>query len=150
MTTIAWDGKTMAADKQSTGGGMKYLCMSSKIHQGTYHGMPALFAGAGTTVYSDAVIEWLCAGMPDDKPEMPTAPDSFTVLVATEVGLYEYIDSLRPIPLGVRKWAIGSGNEYAFGAMAAGAPAKKAVEIACAFDVHSGMGVDVLTLRKGR
>lgn len=150
MTTIAWDGKTMAADKQSTGGGMKYQSHESKIHKGTYHGMPALFAGAGTSVYSAAVIEWLLAGMPDDKPEMPSAPDSFTVLVATELGLFEYIDSLRPVPLGIRKWAIGSGNEYAFGAMAAGASAKKAVEIACALDVNSGMGVDTLTLRKGR
>ena len=150
MTTIAWDGKTMAADKQSTGGGMKYLSLEGKMHRGTYHGMPALFAGAGTSVYCDAVIEWLRAGMPNDKPEMPAAPDSFTVVVATELGIFEYIDSLRPIPLGVRKWAIGSGAEYAFGAMAAGASAKRAVEIACTLDVNSGMGVDTLTLRKGK
>ena len=34
MTTIAWDGKTMAADKQSTSGGMKYPSHESKIHKG--------------------------------------------------------------------------------------------------------------------
>lgn len=149
MTTVCWDGKTMAADKQMNTGNMKHLVARSKIRAGQYHGMPAIFGGAGTTVYSDAVVEWLIAGMPDEhKPEMPQTPDSFTVIVATETGVYGYIDSLRPVPLGQIKWAIGSGGEYAFGAMAAGANAKKAVEIACAFDVNSGMGVDVLTLRK--
>ncbi len=150
MTTIAFDGKTMAADKQSVGGGRKYQRLTSKIRRGLYHGMPALFSGAGTIVYVDAMIDWFIAGMPDDKPEMPEGPDSFTVLVATEVGLYEYIDSLRPIALGPTKWAIGSGAEYALGAMAAGASAKRAVEIACTLDVNSGMGVDTLTLRKAK
>lgn len=149
MTTICWDGKTMAADRQSTTSGMRHQSPRAKIHQGTYHGMPALFAGAGTVVYSAAVLEWLLLGMPDErKPEMPGNPDSFTVFVATEEGVFLYVDSLRPVPLGQIKWAIGSGGEYAFGAMAVGANAKKAVEIACAFDVNSGMGVDVLTLRK--
>lgn len=149
MTTIAFDGKTMAADKQSVGGSRKYQQHGCKIRAGSYHGQPALFSGAGTIVYCDAVIEWLQAGMPDEgRPEMPTNPDSFTVLVATELGLFEYIDSLRPLALGPLKWAIGSGAEYALGAMAAGASAKRAVEIACTLDVNSGMGVDVLTLRK--
>jgi hypothetical protein len=113
--------------------------------------MPALFCGAGTSVYCHAVIEWLLAGMPDDaKPEMPEGPDSFTVLVATEVGLYEYVDSLRPIPLGQIKWAIGSGAEFAFGAMDAGASAKRALEIACTRDVNSGLGIDVFTLKGKR
>ncbi len=149
MTTVAFDGRTMASDKQSNNGDMKFTSPRSKIRTGAYHGLPALFAGAGTTVYIDAMIEWLVAGMPDEhKPEMPESPDSFTVIVATEAGVFEYIDSLRPIPLGQVKWAIGSGAEYAFGAMDAGASAKRAVEIACNRDVNSGMGVDAITLRK--
>lgn len=149
MTTIAWDGKTMAADRQMTLGSMRHANTQSKLHIGTYHGMPALFAGAGTKVYSAAVIEWLLLGMPDErKPEMPESPDSFTVFVVTELGLHLFVDSLRAIPLGVTKYAIGTGEDYARGAMAAGASAKRAVEIACEFDINSGMGVDVLALRK--
>lgn len=149
MTTVAFDGRTMAADKQMNTGGMKHPVARSKIRGGDYHGMPAVFGGAGTTVYSDAVIDWLMSGMPDEhKPEMPEAPDSFTVVVATEAGVYEYIDSLRPIPLGQIKWAFGTGAEYAFGAMDAGANAKRAVEIACGRDVNSGLGIDSITLRK--
>lgn len=151
MTTVAWDGKSMAADRQMTLGSMRHTNTQSKILQGTYHGMPALFAGAGTKVYSAAVIEWLLLGMPDErKPEMPESPDSFAVFVVTELGLHLFVDSLRAIPLGVTKYAIGTGEDYARGAMAAGASAKRAVEIACEFDINSGMGVDVLTLRKSK
>lgn len=151
MTTVAWDGKTMAADKQMTLGNMRHSNIQGKILRGEYHGLPALFAGAGTKVYSAAVIEWLAAGMPaEHKPEMPETPDSFTVVVVTEPGLYLYVDSLRPIPLGPCKYAIGTGEDYARGAMAAGASAKRAVEIACTFDVNSGMGVDTLTLGRAK
>lgn len=150
MTTIAWDGKTLAADKQMNTGSMPHQSAFSKIRRGAYHGMPALFAQCGTYVFSSAVMDWLCAGMPDDvKPDLPEDGDSFTVLVVTELGIYEYIDSLRPVPLGQIKWAMGSGSDFAFGAMDAGACAKRAVEIACARDVNSGMGIDTLSLRKG-
>lgn len=151
MTTIAFDGKTLAADRQMNTGGMPHLAARSKICRGTWHGMPALFAQAGTYVFSSAVVAWLVAGMPeDDKPDMPGKEDSFAVLVVTEAGIYVYIDSLRPVPLGNIKWAMGSGSDFAFGAMDAGKCAKTAVEIACARDVMSGMGIDTLTLKEGK
>ncbi len=149
MTTIAFDGRSMAADKQMNTGGMKHLNASSKIRRGPYRGQPALYGGSGTTVFSAAVTEWLIAGEPEDKrPELPGPEDTFTVIVATADGVFEYIDSLRPIFLGDIPWAIGSGAEYAFGAMDAGACAKRAVEIACGRDCSSGMGIDVLTLKR--
>ena len=35
-------------------------------------------------------------------------------------------------------WAVGSGEEYALGAMAMGASAAQAVEVASQFDVYTG------------
>jgi ATP-dependent HslUV protease subunit HslV len=149
MTTVAWDGKRMAADRMITFGAIGVRALRSKIRTGAYHGLPALFAGAGTIIYYEAVIDWLIAGMPDEhKPEMPQTPDSFTVMVVTEQGVYCYIDSLRPIPLGQIPWALGTGADYALGAMDAGASARRAVEIACARDTGSGLDIDVVTLRK--
>lgn len=151
MTTVAWDGKTLAADKMTTTNGRPHLAMHGKLHRINYHGQDALAAGSGVVAFSHAVIEWLNAGAPPDhRPEMPGPDDSFSVLVVTEAGLFTYIDSLTPVALGQLQWALGSGGEYALGAMAAGASAKRAVEIACTLDVSSGMGVDTLTLRKGR
>lgn len=42
--------------------------------------------------------------------------------------------------------AFGSGRDYAMGAMAMGADARRAVEIASHFCTSCGMGVDALTL----
>ena len=44
--------------------------------------------------------------------------------------------------------AIGSGSEYALGAMAMGASAKRAVQIASRFDPSTGRGVTVAKVRK--
>lgn len=44
-------------------------------------------------------------------------------------------------------YADGSGGEYAMGAMAMGANARQAVQVACRFDLASGDGIDTLTLR---
>lgn len=38
----------------------------------------------------------------------------------------------------------GTGKELALGAMAAGADAKKAVEIACEYNLYCGGGIDVV------
>ena len=141
----------MAADKQSTTNGRPHLSVRGKIRRIKYHGQPAIAGGCGTVVFSNAVIEWLDRGAPaDDRPEMPGPDDSFTVLVVSENGAYLYCDSVHPVPIGHINWAIGSGQEYALGAMVAGASAKKAVEIACTLDVNSGMGVDTLTLGKAK
>jgi ATP-dependent protease HslVU (ClpYQ) peptidase subunit len=42
------------------------------------------------------------------------------------------------------KWAIGSGADYAMGAMAVGADAKRAVEVTSDLYCRCGLGVDVL------
>lgn len=44
-------------------------------------------------------------------------------------------------------WAIGSGCDYALGAMEAGATAQEAVRIASRLDNQCGMGVDVVRFR---
>jgi len=51
-------------------------------------------------------------------------------------------------PIGCRPWAIGSGADYALGAMAAGKDARAAVLIAASLDTSTGDGVT--TLRHSR
>lgn len=148
MTTVAWDGKTMAADRQMTIGPIRMESVHPKIKRITYHGQPAIVGRAGTMVLGLAVVDWLEKGCPvDERPDIGDGDnDNFTVMVAGENGVYLYVDSLLPIPLGYTKWALGTGAEFALGAMDAGASAKRAVELTCARDINSGSGVDVLPL----
>jgi hypothetical protein len=41
---------------------------------------------------------------------------------------------------------VGSGADFAIGAMARGASAREAIDIAATYDTNTGLGVDVLEL----
>lgn len=149
MTTIAFDGRSIAAERMYVIGGTPLRGPSPKIRRLVYKGVPAVIGTSGTLEYGMALMDWLEAGLPPGRePSLPADDDDgASVLLATATGVYLFSNSLVGVPIGAVKWATGSGANYALGAMAMGASAKKAVEVACTLDVYSGMGVDVLRLR---
>ena len=50
--------------------------------------------------------------------------------------------------MGESIYAIGQGSHFAYGAMAMGASAEQAVEVANKFSIYCGIGVDTYTLVK--
>lgn len=133
MTVIAWDGKTLAADKQATFGGTPVPATKIFRHNAE------LIGCSGNISESIQFVEWYFHG--GDKPVLE---DGFSALVIQNGKVYKYEKQLIPLHLDVPVWAAGSGADYALGAMAAGCSAEKAVEIACRFDIHCGLGVDVM------
>lgn len=138
MTTIAFDGKTLAADT---------LWQSAYRQQ---HDTPKIRRRGGLVWgtagdASDGFIfdEWLADGMPKDKKPTLSDKDGFVALVVENGVAYRYEGALVRIPAGVPA-ATGSGCEIAMGAMMAGASAKRAVEIA--IKLNSGSGGKVRTL----
>lgn len=148
MTTIAWDGKSIAGDRLMTIGGTPVTSPESKIRKLTYDGQPALAGHSGTSEYGRALVAWIADGCrPGDAPELRTDEDNgCAAMVCTREGVTLFSNSVRGVFLGKIRWAMGSGADYALGAMAAGASAKRAAEIAIALDVNSGFDVDVLKL----
>lgn len=144
MTTIAWDGKkTIAADKQMN------FCdtpvSATKLVKITYKGKKAVAAGSGEVAQYTPVIDWIKNQR--KSPPILEANANFGVIVVTEEGIaYVYASALTPVPISGRPWAIGTGADYALGAMAFGASAVEAVKIASALDVNTGLGIDVETL----
>lgn len=143
MTVIAWDGKTLAADKRSTYGGM--ICTVTKIQK--VNGL--LVGGAGEASFIGAMFEWIKGGRVT--AEFPTAQaskdDWQTVLVIELDGsnsLYERTP--HPIRYEQSHIAIGSGREYARAALHLGCNAQEAVAVAVALDSGCGNGIDALTL----
>lgn len=59
--------------------------------------------------------------------------------------LVEYVRLPVAMPIIDQREAWGSGADFALGAMAMGAGARRAVEVACELDVHCGKGIDVVT-----
>lgn len=140
MTCIAWDGKTLAADKASTSGGFKSTV--TKI----YRVRDAIVALVGNESAVMAGLVWLHGAMnPHEYPEgMKTTDSAMWVIRSYEFLRYE----AGPYPARVESpfLAIGSGRDYALAAMYLGHDARRAVEVACALDNSCGNGIDTLTL----
>jgi hypothetical protein len=143
MTTIAFDGKTLAADKRTSFGGLHATTI--KVHR--VNGL--LVAGCGTSALICEMRAWLESGA--DPKEFPAAQrdtkECASVLVIHPNGdIRQYESSPYPLVILDKHWAIGSGRDFAMAAMYLGKTAVEAVEVASVFDTNTGNGVDSLEL----
>ena len=146
MTTIAYDGKTLAADSLATVNGLSQRGFQKIRKEGQ-----EFFALGGDSATFQAWIEWWYKGA--NPKGIPVGPGPSILLIVTAEGVHQvhsetpYADKEGiPLPDGREVHACGSGGEIALGAMMAGATAKEAVEIACMIDVYSGGEVQVIEL----
>lgn len=144
MTTIAYRDGIMAADSRAYSGNRFPVGEKTKIRlldDGTLIGVSSTVPGEG-----EAVIQWFAAGA--DPKDGPSASPKHTLLAVRPGGEVFFADDSYFIsgPLKAEFFAIGSGGEYAQGAMAMGASAEQAVRIACRLDPWSAEPVMVLEL----
>lgn len=144
MTVIAWDGRTLAADKRTSFGGLH--ATTTKVHR-----LPdgRLFAGCGPTALIQEMRHWVAFGA--DPATFPaaqrTSADSCSALVVMLDGsLIQYETTAYPLCFENRQWAIGSGRDFAVMAMHLGKTAREAVLLTAEFCHDCGNGVDALDL----
>lgn len=136
MTTIAWDGQVLAADKQAESAGLKFRTTKiGRLKDGRLYGF------AGEADYCREVVLWLEGGA---KPEQKDKDDWWTVLVIGEK-IERFERRLVPIEVEEKTHALGSGRDYAMAAMYLGKSAEEAVLVAHRFDPATGSEVDTLT-----
>lgn len=140
MTTVATDGKTMAADGMAISHGTIVehgLSKVIRLDDGT------LVGTAGQRSDGDAFKAWLGGG------ERPKIKKPFEALVLRPDGscTYHCEHDLEGLTTEFPA-AIGSGMDFALAAMDAGASPRRAVEISIRRSPHSGGEVTVLTLGK--
>ena len=136
MSVIAFDGKTMAADRQATFGDSALSASKVFAHEGVMYGC------CGN--YEDTLLfrQWVEGGQREK--DMPELESCGFLVHDPEQGLFLMSERLVPIPVEAEKWAIGSGADFARGAMAAGKSAEQAVEITCDLCLSCGEGIEVL------
>lgn len=142
MSVIAWDGKTLAADKQATNGNLRRT--TRKI----WRDGDRLLAGVGTSSHIEALRSWVMGGLdPGAFPDQCKSEDMrASLIVITRAGkVVRFENSPFPIEYEDEIYADGSGRDFAYGAMAMGADASRAVEVACKYDVDCGHGIDTLS-----
>lgn len=143
MSVIAWDGKTLAADKQSTYGEQRSVVTKIfRVPQG-------LLGVTGKTEHMKPLLNWFNNfEVPELFPEFQKDPEenSAVLLITKERKIMCYGAQVDPFMIEQPMYATGCGKDFAMGAMLAGADARRAVEITCQLNVYCGMGIDILTL----
>lgn len=140
MTTIAFDGLTIAFDTQI---GHEYKIALEpwmKIRE-TSGSLYQFAGGSGLPAVVDIFINWVIAGHDKDCfPSICVDKDEHCTFIAITRDGYWHRFSLSGIPyLKTRKLeTAGTGGEFALGAMMAGANAEEAVCIAAKLDPHTG------------
>jgi len=136
MSIIAWDGKIVAADKQATEGDIRSLCRKLERIRG------AIVATVGDVSHSTKLIKWYRAkGSEADFPKYSAKEDAMLIVFNDNGQVYEYGATGGKFLITDPFMAWGTGKDLALGAMAMGANAKKAAQIACKYNVTCGMGV---------
>lgn len=142
MTTIAWDGKMLAADRRFSGGNGSFTTTKIRRVKG------CLVAMAGNFSLALELAQWFEDGAnPKEFPSANRDIDKGATLVVIQADglIFKYESSPVPCPFYDKKIAIGSGGDFARAAMHLGVAADVAVEIAALFDNTTGNGVNTLT-----
>lgn len=154
MTTIVVDRKQriIAADRQATADGGHKL-IHNKIKRVKHENQEVLLASAGDVEASEAFYLWY---IDQERARVGEKTDgdhkdvhypyncNFHALALYQDGsLLWYGPKGYPMEVKERFFGIGSGADFALGAMFAGADIKRAVQIANKLDANSGLGVQV-------
>jgi len=138
MSTVVWDGLSLAADSSISGNGVKIGKVSKIKRVGD-----DLVAFVGSYERGLLLWQWYEDGAkPEDWPAWQTEQDFTTLIVVKDRKCYEYesfpvaqhIDGPR---------AFGSGWQLALGALAMGANAEDAVRAAARYDIYTNDDVKV-------
>lgn len=137
MTAIATDGKSMAGDSLITAGkervGFKVKVV--RLKDGRIVGC------SGCSQQVSQFVRWL-DNPGDDKPAFEG--DEFAALILNPCGRVDYLTKLMEPIAYMAPMAIGSGGDFALGAMLAGKSPADAVAIAMIRDTATGGDITVL------
>lgn len=140
---IAWDGKTLAADKMACSAGYGYTV--TKVHR-LADGSIVAFSGDGDSAM--ALLRWLDGDrQPADYPAAQKDNDTCAFVVQPNGCCVSWGKTAHPQIIEDERYAMGHGRDFALAAMHCGKTAREAVEVACRFDVYCGCGIDTLELR---
>lgn len=146
MTTIAYRDGILAADTLITYGTTLMPCKHKKIHK-----LPngSLFGFCGSIELGEIMRRSLVNvgqsdGILEDRRDLDK--ENFEGILVSPDGQTLFFENRSWIPLEVPYIAMGSGKEYAYGALFLGASAKQAVKTAMALDSGTGGRLHSLTI----
>jgi hypothetical protein len=141
---IAWDGKTLAADKRMTTswGAHDTVKKIGRARDGALYGI------TGEAAIGLRLLAWwqVGAAINDFPPEAAKENVATLVVVVATGDILQYTTGPHPSLLAQKHCAFGAGRDFAMAAMVCGKSAAEAVCVACELCVNCGNGIDTLTL----
>lgn len=151
MTTVAANKTTIASDLQYTYGNTRFkgktkiFDFPKEKAQFVLKTDRVLAGVSGDAVQIAHLVEWLHDGEPTSKP--PKLKKLQLLALTGDNKLY-WGDGLSSfIQIDEPFWAIGSGMDFAIGAMKQGATPLEAVKIAAKSDVNTGLGFQEFSVK---
>ena len=147
MSTIAWDGKSLVADKMRFVGTAKSLETKLCFVAGNGIRPDSVCGVIGHTASGLAIINWLKKGSdPATFPKLHEAAET-TVVQMFETPLegakfHVYVDYHTPYTHGEEPTAWGAGADFAIMAMHLGLDAKAAIEATSKFSPYTSFETD--------
>lgn len=141
MTTIAWDGKTVAADSRASAGNMiDAHAIVKLIRSGD-----TIYGKLGLNALGDPLIEWYESGA--NPKDIPSVKEGDATLLVFRDGKCVAYNTNQPYPEEQKSPnAWGTGGWLALAALCANASPEEAVNIAAKFDSATGGAVQVIDL----
>lgn len=152
MTTIVYRNGVVAADTRAYSGSSTPIGEKIKIEVITYSDGSKSVVGVSTPApgFSEEIRRWFANDKhPDFEPQGLGDRRSFEAIEVTKDGeVFFYNDSFVPSGPLITDWiAIGSGKDYAVGALSMGASAEEAVQVAITNDAWTGGRVTAIDLK---
>jgi ATP-dependent protease HslVU (ClpYQ) peptidase subunit len=143
VTTIATDGRVMAADGRTVGNGTILNDRSKKLYR-----LPdgSIVGGAGDADFLPKAVEELARSIRDEEEPALVKGDYALIRLMPKGQLLYYYEKLLPTVV-FAPFAIGSGSAFAEGAMLAGKHPVDAVKIATLRDTGTGGRIHTLKPR---
>ncbi|QVW28513.1 putative protease [Erwinia phage pEa_SNUABM_8] len=163
MTTIAYDGETLSSDSQVTQAQYRLDVNTPKIFEPgeteswVVEGVNAVAFGVAGPLEAQQVVRSVLAGFGSTcgvttATAWPKGISMSFIIIDENGGVYtggQEPDAERGWLAKVKPpMAVGSGCEFALGAMFAGAPSAVAVMSAIRYDVNTGGGVQTIQPRR--
>jgi len=147
MTVIAWDGRSIAADKRAISSGMAFTTTKLRRIKRKGH-LHEVLAWTGDQGLGEIMAKWYADGA--DPAAFPACQNNgeqwARLIIADHLGVKFFERGPVAVWVEDRFAAWGSGRDFAIAAMHLGKSAREAVEVACLFEIGCGNGITAVEL----
>lgn len=139
MTTVAWDGKTLAVDRQVTidGNVRGKCCKLFKIKKGKW------LTGAGDLYELKQIADWMSGTMEEEPPQVNET--EFVMIDTIKKKVLFFDKRMTPVEIEPPV-SLGSGSQFALAGMKMKLDAISAIRLAAQSDIFTGSGVEFITV----